>query len=136
MCNSLALSEPRKPYLLSASQPLNRGTVLRLGGMRYRPFASPEFMRRYQIRQLRHEPLADRPCLIFNRDDALQHQFRQPMAGIETSHIDSGQLIAPVPDYYVDVPLYWHYWRTESPIMANLLKRVCFVAADHLEQDV
>ncbi|MFT6898162.1 MAG: LysR family transcriptional regulator (chromosome initiation inhibitor) [Paraglaciecola sp.] len=151
----------------SDPQPLNGARVLRLGGMRYRPFASPEFMRRYQINQLSNEQLADIPCLIFNRDDALQHQFVQHMAGIEPSHIhlcpssegfvqcalagvgygllpelqirqhmDSGQLIALVPDYYVDVPLYWHYWRTESPIMANLRKRVCLIATAHLVQDV
>ncbi|MFQ3221056.1 MAG: LysR family transcriptional regulator (chromosome initiation inhibitor) [Paraglaciecola sp.] len=150
----------------SDPKPLNGGKVVRLGGMRYRPFASPEFMRRYQINQLSNKQLADIPCLIFNRDDALQHQFTQYMAGTEPSHIhlcpssegfvqcalagvgygllpelqirqhmDSGQLTALVPNYYVDVPLYWHYWRTESPIMASLRQRVCIVAAEYLEQD-
>ncbi|MFQ3220975.1 MAG: hypothetical protein ACI96W_003357 [Paraglaciecola sp.] len=32
-------------------------------------------MCRYQINQLSNKQLADIPCLIFNRDDALQHQF-------------------------------------------------------------
>lgn len=150
----------------SDPQPLNGARVVRLGGMRYRPFASPEFMSRNKIQQLSHKQLADVPCLVFNRDDSLQHQFIQHIAGIEPTHIhlcpssegfvqcalagvgygllpelqikqhiDSGQLIPLVPDYYVDVPLYWHYWRTESPIMANLRKRVCHVAAIRLEQN-
>jgi hypothetical protein len=31
--------------------------------------------------------------------------------------------------------IYWHYWRTESPIMASLRQRVCIVAAEYLEQN-
>lgn len=148
----------------SDSEPVNGGRAVRLGAMRYRPFASPEFMVRYQIQQLTNKQLADVPCLIFNRDDILQHQFMQQMAGIEPSHIhlcpssegfvqcalagvgygllpelqikqqiQSGQLVALVSNYYVDVPLYWHYWRTESPILTNLRKKVCHVAAQRLE---
>jgi len=35
-------------------------------------------------------------------------------------HIRSGALRDVVPGYYLDVPLYWHYWQTESAMLKSL----------------
>ena len=52
-------------------------------------------------------------------------QVEQPLA--------SGQLVEVVADTPVDVPLYWHYWRAESPLLADLRQAVRHVAAEVLQ---
>ena len=46
--------------------------------------------------------------------------------------LDSGALVDVVPGYHLDVPLYWHYWQTESPAMRGLREAVVQAAADVL----
>jgi LysR family transcriptional regulator, chromosome initiation inhibitor len=151
--------------LCSDPIPLNGAKVVSLGSMRYRAVASPEFIQQYQIAKLSNAQLADVPCLVFNRDDVLQHQFIRQIAGREPSHIhlcpssegfvqcalagiaygmlpelqiqqhlSSGALLDIKERYYQDIPLYWHYWRTESPLMHALRQRVQSIAAMHLHQ--
>lgn len=56
------------------SRPVNGGAVMALGVLRYRALASPAFVDRYQTRTY-PQRLSQIPCLIFNHDDQLQHQF-------------------------------------------------------------
>jgi LysR family transcriptional regulator (chromosome initiation inhibitor) len=46
--------------------------------------------------------------------------------------LETGELVNLVPDYYVDTPLYWHYWQTESPQLKALRTFVMEVAANKL----
>ena len=52
-----------------------------LGALRYRAVASPDFIRRYQLQPLTAKALAQAPCLVFNQDDQLQHQYLQDVCG-------------------------------------------------------
>lgn len=49
--------------------------VRRLGSMRYLACASPDYVERYFPDGMTIPALADAPLLVFNRKDALQHQF-------------------------------------------------------------
>ena len=49
--------------------------VRRLGAMRYRPMASPEFKARWFPDGPTPEALATAPMLVFDRDDPLQHDY-------------------------------------------------------------
>jgi LysR family transcriptional regulator, chromosome initiation inhibitor len=49
--------------------------VEKLGSMRYRAVASPDFMTRYFSEGVSDSTLSTAPCNIFNRKDALQTQF-------------------------------------------------------------
>lgn len=40
------------------------------------------------------------------------------------SYLNRGELIDVSPPYYLDVPLYWHYWQTESSAMTQLREAV------------
>jgi LysR family transcriptional regulator, chromosome initiation inhibitor len=48
--------------------------------------------------------------------------------------LDSGQLIDLSPGYYLDTPLYWHYWQSESLLLQLLRQRVEQVAQQFLVQ--
>ena len=48
--------------------------------------------------------------------------------------LDSGQLIDLSPGYFLDTPLYWHYWQSESPLLQLLRQRVEQVAQQFLVQ--
>ena len=149
----------------SDPEPLNGAKVSRLGSMRYRAVASPQFIQRFNIGQLNQTELADVPCLVFNRDDILQHQFIKQMTGAQPSHIHlcpssegfvqcalagigygllpelqisqqlaDGSLRDIVPGYFQDVPLFWHHWSTQSPVMVALREKLLAVAAAELQQ--
>ncbi|UXZ53626.1 LysR family transcriptional regulator ArgP [Halomonas sp. 7T] len=60
--------------ICAEAQPVNGGAVSPLGVLRYRALASPAFVEHYQTR-IDIARLVDAPCLIFNCDDRLQHQF-------------------------------------------------------------
>jgi len=49
--------------------------------------------------------------------------------------LETGELINLVPDYYIDTPLYWHYWQTESPQLKTLRTFATDIAFKKLEQD-
>lgn len=136
--------------ICAEAQPVNGGAVSPLGVLRYRALANPEFVERYQTYRS-PERLISAPCLIFNQDDRLQHQFlaalnlppparqhrvpsaegflRMALAGLgygmlpelqAAEYLGSGELVNVGPDVHLDVPLYWHYWQTESVAMSEL----------------
>lgn len=47
-------------------------------------------------------------------------------------HLHSGALVDVVPGYHLDVPLYWHYWQTESRLMKQLRQAAVKVARAEL----
>ncbi len=140
--------------ICAESRPVNGGAVMTLGRLRYRALASPAFVERYQTLQY-PENLSQIPCLVFNHDDQLQHQFleslglpppqrihrcpssegfvQMALSGLGFGmlpelqvqpYLNRGELIDVSPPYYLDVPLYWHYWQTESSAMTQLRKAV------------
>ncbi|MHA7879025.1 MAG: LysR family transcriptional regulator ArgP [Saccharospirillum sp.] len=145
--------------ICAEAHPVNGGAVSSLGVLRYRALASPGFVERYQTRQ-HPERLIDAPCLIFNQDDRLQHQFlaalnlppparqhrvpssegfvQMALMGMGfgmlpesqvASYLASGQLVNVGPDTHLDVPLFWHYWQTESDALKTLRQAVIAQAA-------
>lgn len=151
--------------ICESSQPVNGGLAQKLGTLRYLALASPEFIQRYGLGQKGQRWLQQAPCLLFSRDDQLQHQFldklrlaaperiqRVPSSGgfVEMAraglgfgmipeiqvrdYLDSGELVNVAPRTVIDVPLYWHYWQTESNYMAQLRQAVVQQAASSLLQ--
>ncbi|WP_221801715.1 LysR family transcriptional regulator ArgP [Oceanobacter mangrovi] len=152
--------------ICATEAPVNGGLAMRLGTLRYRAFASPAFLQRYQLDQVEPAtPLSQLPSLIFNQDDQLQHRFlrtvspqqpepgryhicpssegfiRMALAGLGygmmpeiqvAEYLQDGRLQQVVPGYYLDVPLYWHYWQTESPALKALRQTVARVAQQSL----
>lgn len=49
--------------------------------------------------------------------------------------LDSGTLVEIVPGRHLDVPLYWHCWRLDSPVLKALSDAVRRAAADTLERE-
>lgn len=151
--------------LCSDATPINGARVDRLGIMRYRAYATADFLLRFGILE-NFDELYRSPCLIFNEDDQLQHQFLASMgqpspmnptrcpssegfvqlavAGcgfglmpelqIKQSPYAS-QLIDIAPDHYLDVPLYWHSWRSSGSAMKRLRTSVIKTAHRWLRQD-
>ena len=66
--------------ICASPQPVNGGAVMALGALRYRAVASPAFIQRYQLHQQFEQRIAAVPCLVFNQDDQLQHQYLQHIA--------------------------------------------------------
>lgn len=129
---------------------VNGARVDRLGIMRYRAYASPDFLQRHQLLE-NFSQLAQSPCLIFNQDDQLQHRFLNQLGqGAPTnpvlcpssegfvqmaiagcgfgmipefqvkSAVSLGKLIDLAPNQPVDVPLFWHSWRSSGSAMKHL----------------
>ena len=66
--------------ICASPQPVNGGAVMALGALRYRAVASPAFIQRYQLHQQFEKRISQAPCLVFNQDDQLQHQYLQHVA--------------------------------------------------------
>lgn len=66
--------------ICASPQPVNGGAVMALGALRYRAVASPAFIQRHQLHQQLEQRIAAAPCLVFNQDDQLQHQYLQHVA--------------------------------------------------------
>ncbi|EGM78968.1 transcriptional regulator, ArgP family [Rheinheimera sp. A13L] len=66
--------------ICASPQPVNGGAVMALGALRYRAVASPAFIQRYQLTQNLAAQLSLAPCLVFNQDDQLQHQYLRYVA--------------------------------------------------------
>jgi LysR family transcriptional regulator, chromosome initiation inhibitor len=66
--------------ICASPQPVNGGAVMALGALRYRAVASPAFIQRYQLHQQFQQRITAAPCLVFNQDDQLQHQYLQHIA--------------------------------------------------------
>lgn len=136
--------------------------VERLGTLRYRPAATPEFVERW--RRGRGVDWAAMPLVVFNEKDRLQHRVladrgvdapppvvhRVPtsadylaavVAGLGwgaipepqlTPAIDDGSLV-PLPGArWLAVPLSWQRWRLDSPSLDRLTAAVHAAAAPAL----
>ena len=55
----------------STPTPVNGGAVDALGALPYKAVASPDFIKRYGL----GADLSQTPCLVFDENDGLQHQF-------------------------------------------------------------
>lgn len=139
--------------ICAQSQSVNGGRVQPLGVLRYRALASPDFMQRYALSdndalarapclifnhddRLQHRFLADQgltgPRRV-HRCPTSEGFVRMAQAGLGfgmmpelqvTDALELGQLVDIRPGYHLDVPLYWHYWQTESAALAELRRAV------------
>lgn len=73
--------------LCDSAIPVNGGACIALGTMRYRALASPDFIERLNLQVLDTQRLLYAPCLVYSRDDALQHRFMAAMTGAEPKTI-------------------------------------------------
>ena len=67
------------------AEPVPGCTSTRLGGMRYRPMASPGFARRWFPDGPTPEALARAPVVVFDRKDDLQHRYLHARAGSDVA---------------------------------------------------
>ena len=136
--------------ICAEAQPVNGGLAEPLGFLRYRALASPAFIERFALHRNRDSLLVapclifnhdDRLQHRFLEDLGLNEPgrthrcpssegfVRMTLAGLGygmmpelqvAEALNQGHLVDIQPGYYLDVPLYWHYWQTESPAMAAL----------------
>lgn len=73
--------------LCASDERVNGGRAVPLGKLRYRAVASPGFIEKYGLAPLQRTRLLEAPCLVFNRDDPLQHWFMQEVANADPRRI-------------------------------------------------
>ncbi|WP_245633639.1 LysR family transcriptional regulator ArgP [Amycolatopsis jejuensis] len=134
-------------------QPVQGCTVTRLGSMRYRAVASPEFAARWLDGGSLAERLPAAPAVLFDRKDDLQDRFLRRLtrrrlpspvrhyvpasvsfvdavaAGLAWGMVPELQLrgrdlVDLAPDRPADVALYWQQWKLESPPLAAVAEAV------------
>lgn len=140
--------------ICAEAHPVNGGAVSPLGVLRYRALASPDFIERYQTRRaperlveapclifnqddrLQHhflEAMKLPPPVRQHRVPSSEGFVQMALNGMGfgmlpelqvAPYLASGQLVDVGPDYHLDVPLYWHYWQTESDAMKALREAV------------
>lgn len=141
--------------ICAETRPVNGGLSEALGVLRYRALASPGFVEQHGLHRtlaalpnapclifnhddrLQHRFLAelglDEPRRT-HRCPSSEGFVRMALAGLgygmmpELQVADAlarGDLVDIRPGHALDVALYWHYWQTESPAMANLRHSVC-----------
>ena len=145
------------------AEPVPGCTSTRLGGMRYRPMASPAFARRWFPAGPTPETLARAPVVVFDRRDDLQHRYLHAVAGPGVAppahHVpasadflaavalglgwgmvpdlqarsSSAGLVVLDPDAGVDVVLYWQQWKLRSPALDRVREAVLAAAARELD---
>jgi len=148
--------------ICSNPEPVNGGLVSALGMLRYQVIASPSFVKRYNVSSihqlaelpclifdehdtLQHQFLTE----ISNSKPKYTHicpsseGFKQAMiAGLGYgllpmlqvgNLLETGELVNLAPEYFLDTPLYWHYWQSESPQLKALRKFAIKVANNRLE---
>ncbi|WP_373889310.1 LysR family transcriptional regulator ArgP [Massilia sp. TS11] len=147
------LAEGRALAAIStAAEPMRGGVVEALGRMRYRLLAAPAFAQRWFPKGLEREAARRAPLLVFDRKDSLQARFleqelglppgsvpchyipaSEPFAraialGIGYGMLPDQQVSTPLhdlaPGRWIDVPLYWHAWRVQSPALERLAAQV------------
>lgn len=149
--------------LCSDDHVVNGSRVDNLGYMRYRAYASNDFIQHHNLAN-NLSNLIKAPCLIYNNKDNLQHDylnklgFGEPTNLVTCPSIDGfiklaangygygllselqvaefvkkGQLVS-VSDEYIDIPMYWHSWRTSSEVMLKLRHAVINQAKKYLIQ--
>ncbi|MGY1771254.1 LysR family transcriptional regulator ArgP [Blastococcus sp. SYSU D00813] len=146
------------------ADPVPGCTSTRLGGMRYRPMATPGFVRRWLPDGPTVEALARAPVVVFDRKDDLQHRFLHAVAGPGASppahyvpasadwfsavalglgwgmvprlqERGSGTGLVPLdPAAGVDVVLHWQQWKLRSPTLDRVRAAVLQAAARELDE--
>jgi LysR family transcriptional regulator, chromosome initiation inhibitor len=146
------------------AEPVPGCTSTRLGGMRYRPMATPGFARRWFPDGPTPEALARAPVVVFDRKDDLQHRYLDARAGSDVhppvhyvpasadfvAAVTLGLGWAMVPDLQAkgvtaelvaldpaaaeDVVLYWQQWRLRSATLDRVRKAVLAAAGRELDQ--
>jgi LysR family transcriptional regulator, chromosome initiation inhibitor len=136
----------------------------RLGSMRYRPMATPEFARRWFPDGPSPAALARAPVVVFDRKDDLQHRYLHARAGRDVAPpvhyvpasadyvaaITLGLGWGMVPDLQardltadlveldqrgaVDVVLHWQQWKLRSATLDRVREAVLAAAARDLDQ--
>ena len=140
-------------------------TSTRLGGMRYRPMATPAFTRRWFPTGPTPEALARAPVVVVDRKDDLQHRYLLERAGPDADprvhyvpasadHVTAVTLglgwgmvpdqqahgaaaeLVPLDGAVLDVVLYWQQWKLRSPTLDRVRQVVLEAARRELDQDV
>ncbi|MGV9410975.1 LysR family transcriptional regulator ArgP [Nocardia sp. NPDC003693] len=144
--------------ITSTAAPVQGCTVRRLGAMRYRPLASPEFARTWFPDGATAAAFQSAPVVLFDRKDDLQFRLvrrytRRPLdtprhyipssaafadavrLGLGWGMIPDLQLrpgddLVPIdPAVHIDVPLYWQQWRLDSPALGMVATTIAEAAA-------
>ena len=145
------------------AEPVPGCTSTRLGGMHYRPVATPGFARRWFPDGPTREALARAPVVVFDRRDDLQHRYLRAHGAQDTSppaHYvpasadlltavslglgwgmvpdlqsrGGAHLIALEPAAGVDVVLYWQQWRLRSSTLDRIREVLLDAAGRELDQ--
>ena len=131
-----------------------------LGAMRYRPMASPDFARRWFPDGMTPEALARAPVMVFDRDDAMQHDHLErqaPQADPPRTTVPSScdfvaaiglgfgwgmvadlqrpaapDLVELDPPTPVDGPLHLQRWRLRTPSLDRLADAIVAGARERL----
>lgn len=145
----------------STPEPVNGGSVDKLGYLQYKVVASPAFIKRYGV----DNDFSRLPVLVFDENDLLQHQFLEDFDHGAPKHIhlcpssegfkqavvaglgygllpelqignaiETGELVDLKPGYTINTPLFWHYWHTESPQLKVLRQHALSIAKTRLAQ--
>jgi LysR family transcriptional regulator (chromosome initiation inhibitor) len=146
----------------AAAEPVPGCSVTRLGGMRYRPMATPAFRTRWFPDGVTADALAQAPVVVFDRKDTLQHGYLRrrdvDVAAPPLHHVPASadyvtavalgfgwgmvprqqerpaELVELDPDGAVDVVLYWQQWRMRSPSLDRVAAAVLAAAREQLDQ--
>ncbi|UGT44696.1 LysR family transcriptional regulator ArgP [Nocardia yamanashiensis] len=147
--------------ITSTAAPVQGCTVRRLGAMRYRAMAVPEFVRAWFPDGPTAKAFDAAPVILFDRKDDLQfrlvrHYTRKPVdpprhyipssAGfVEAIRLGlgwgmvpdlqrrPGDKLIPLDDkMFIDVPLYWQQWKLDSPALGRLAATIADAAAEAL----
>ena len=146
------------------AEPVPGCTSTRLGGMRYRPMATPAFARRWFPDGPTAGALAEAPVVVFDRRDDLQHRYLHAQAGPDVApplhYVPAAtdlvaavglglgwgmvpDLLAPVapdellaldPAHTEDVVLHWQQWRLRSPTLDRVREAVVVAAGRELDR--
>jgi LysR family transcriptional regulator, chromosome initiation inhibitor len=134
--------------------------VTALGAMRYRPMASPAFARRWFPEGPTPEALARAPMMVFDRDDAMQHDYlaiRAPGADPPQTMVPSSsdfvvaiglglgwgmvadlqratapELVELEPGFTTDVSLHLQRWRLRTAALDRLAEAIVAGARERL----
>ncbi|WP_067572592.1 LysR family transcriptional regulator ArgP [Nocardia acidivorans] len=144
--------------ITSTAAPVQGCTVRRLGAMRYRPMANPDFTRTWFPDGPTAKAFATAPVILFDRKDDLQFRLvrrytRKPVdpprhyipssAGFadalrlglgwgmmpDLQTRPTDNLIPLDETVYIDVPLYWQQWRLDSPALGMVAATIAETAA-------
>lgn len=136
-------------------------SVRRLGAMRYRPTANPEFMRTWFALGVSAKSFAVAPVILFDRKDDMQFRLirqytRKPLnpprhyipssagfadairLGLGWGMMPDLQLrpddaLIPLDDKaFFDIPLYWQQWKLDSPALTMVAETIAAAATTAL----